>query len=580
MGLAASVLLEAILGGARNPMFVLSREGTVIEANRAALRWMELRRDAVVGRVLWNLPPFTALAEPLDTFPPPLDEREFEIQHYVFSVRPAPVDQATGAEFLIAEGADLSRNETERQRARLAFETANMGVWTWDLLTNKVNNHSERGVFGFPAMVNVSREEAVARLHPDDRAFLLEEADAAVASRSGFRVEVRGVLSTGEIKWLAVTGTVRCNEAGEPVRVEGISVDITERKETELRLRESEARFKSIFEQAGIGIALVSPDGLPLEANPALTQLLGYTAEELQKMHFSQFTHRDDLTRDVGLYRDLMAGRHRRYEVEKRYIRKDGHLIWGNLVVSAVRDEAGIPLFGIGMVEDVTERKRVEQEVRSLSDKLINTQEQERSRIARELHDGLGQQIAALSISVAGIKRQIPEHDAEARARIERLQQRIAAIAEGVRRISHELHPAILEVAGIVAALRSYCKQFSTDNGVVVTLDAAGDFENISADVALCLYRVTQEALQNVAKHSGAIEADVRLELSGEGVALTVADRGRGFEADAPVTHAGLGLVSMKERARLVSGKLTITSAPGEGATFRVLIPRAAGHSA
>ncbi len=295
MGLAASVLLEAILGGARNPMFVLSREGTVIEANRAALRWMELRREAVVGRVLWNLPPFNALAEPLDGLAERLDglaeapgEREFEIQHYVFSVRPAPVDQATGAEVLIAEGADLSRNEAERQRARMAFETANMGVWTWDLTTNKVNNQSDRGVFGFPAMVNASREEAVTRVHPDDREFLLEEADAAVASRSGFRVEVRGVLGTGEIKWLAVTGTVRCNEAGEPVRVEGISVDITERKETELRLRESEARFKSIFEQAGIGIALVSPDGLPLEANPALTQLLGYTAEELQKMHFSQ----------------------------------------------------------------------------------------------------------------------------------------------------------------------------------------------------------------------------------------------------------------------------------------------------
>ncbi len=155
-----------------------------------------------------------------------------------------------------------------------------------------------------------------------------------------------------------------------------------------------------------------------------------------------------------------------------------------------------------------------------------------------------------------------------------------SAEAEVFQRRPELANPAILEVAGIVAALRSYCKQFSTDNGVVVTLDAAGDFENISADVALCLYRVTQEALQNVAKHSGAIEADVRLEVSGEGVALTVSDRGRGFEADAPVTHAGLGLVSMKERARLVNGKLTIASVPGEGATFRVLIPLAAGHSA
>ncbi len=189
------------------------------------------------------------------------------------------------------------------------------------------------------------------------------------------------------------------------------------------------------------------------------------------------------------------------------------------------------------------------------------------------MHDGLGQQIAALSISVAGLKRQIPESDAEPRERMVRLQQRIAAIADGVRRISHELHPAVLELAGIVPALRSYCKQFSSDNGIAVSLEAAGSFDHLPADAALCLYRVAQESLQNVAKHSGAKEAVVQLKLAQESVLMTVADRGRGFDAQAPAFRAGLGLVSMKERARLLHGRLEISSVPGEGTRLQVSIP-------
>lgn len=561
MDTPASALLEAILEGTRDPLLVLSKDDVIVEANRAALMWMESRRETVVGQRLVELPFWGEVQ--------PKGEREFEIRHLTFSVRPI-----AGTGFFIAEGRDTSALDEEKHHAQLVFELAQMGVWTWDLTSDSVSNQSDRGIFGWPPMVNASREEAMTRIHPDDRAYVLEEADAAVASRSGFRVEVRGIVpATGEEKWVAITGTVRCDENGEPLRVEGVTLDITERKEAELRLRESEARFRAIFQNAGIGISLVGRDGVPVASNPALEQLLGYSPAELQKMHFSEFTHPDDVHRDLGLYQDLVAGRRRRYEVEKRYIRKDGELIWGKLVVSAVRDAAGEVVFGIGMVEDCTQRRRVEQELLSLSDKLIYTQEQERSRIARELHDGLGQQIAALSISMASLKRQIPEQDGEARERIVRLQQRIAGIADGVRRISHELHPAVLELAGIEPALRSYCNQFSSDKGVAVSLSAEGTFDDLPAEVALCLYRVAQEALQNVAKHSGAKQAEARLRQTEDAVVLTVADRGRGFDAAAPAPHAGLGLVSMKERARLVHGQLKIASAPGEGATLEVSIP-------
>lgn len=568
MDLPPSALLEAILQGAHDPLLVMSGSRVILEANHAALRWLELERDAVVGRPVRELPGWK------DAGP----HGSFEIKQRVFTLH------GVGS-LLLAESRGEAGAEQERQRARLVFELANMGVWSWDLASDTVSNQSERGIFGWTPMVNATREQAMERVYPDDRVGLLAEADGAVASRSGFRVEVRGLIpGTDEIRWVAITGAVRCDESGTPVRVDGVTVDITERKQTELRLRESEARFRAIFENAGIGIALVGLDGIPVTCNPALEQLLGYSSAELQKMHFGEFTHPEDLARDLSLYQELMSGKRRRYEVEKRYVRKDGETIWGRLVVSAVRDASGQVVFGIGMVEDITARKRAEEELLSLSDKLINTQEQERSRIARELHDGLGQQVAALSISVASMKRQVPEHVTAAREQMTRLQQRIASISEGVRRISHELHPAVLELAGIVPALRSYCNQFSSGNGVEVALQAEGDFDNIPADAALCLYRVTQEALQNVAKHSGAKEARVELRHDGATVLLTVADRGRGFDADAPAPREGLGLVSMKERARLLNGSLKVSSSPGEGATLEVSIPfsapGAAGHSA
>lgn len=567
MNVTPSVILEAILENARHPLLVLSAEGIVIEANRAALKWLDTTRESVVGRTLAQLAGSHGSPVALT------DGAEFVLKQAAFALRSIPA-----ADLFLAEASDTEGVEAEKKRARLVFELANMGVWSWHLPTDTVTNLSERGVFGWAPMLNATREAIIGRFYPGDGEFLFAEADAAVASRSGFKVELRAYApGSGETRWVAVTGTVRCDESGNPVRVDGITIDITERKLTEIRLRESEARFRSIFEYSGIGIALVAPDGVPVETNPALENLLGYTGKELGKLHFRDFTHPEDFERDLALYSDLVAGRRKRYQVEKRYIRKDGGVIWGRLTVSAVRDASGKVIFGIGMVEDISERKRVEEEVLSLSNKLIFTQEQERSRVARDLHDGLGQQIAALSIAVSNVKRAIPEQDAEARERIARLQQRIGAIAEGVRRISHQLHPAVLELAGIVPALRSYCKQFSADTGIAVALESPDSIE-IPAEVALSLYRIAQEALQNVAKHSGAKEASLQLKLAPGGVELTVADRGHGFDARVAAPNAGLGLVSMKERVRLTHGSLTITSTPGDGATLHVAIPLA--HSA
>jgi signal transduction histidine kinase len=146
-------------------------------------------------------------------------------------------------------------------------------------------------------------------------------------------------------------------------------------------------------------------------------------------------------------------------------------------------------------------------------------------------------------------------------------------LGEGVRQLSRQLHPVVLEYGGIAAALRSYGAEFSGVHGIGISVDAVGEFENVPPAVGLCLYRVAQEALQNVAKHSKAKQATVRLERGAEYVSLVIKDWGQGFQEMPDGAERGLGLVSMGERVRLVNGGLNIQSSPGEGTTVTVSIP-------
>ena len=241
---------------------------------------------------------------------------------------------------------------------------------------------------------------------------------------------------------------------------------------------------------------------------------------------------------------------------------------------------AGILLFAVGpilsilhtlrtsnaaLAAELTERTRTEKEILALSARLIHAQEDERTRIARELHDDFNQQIAALSIATSNLRADIPTEQAGARAQTDRLQQKVAELAESARRLSHELHPAVLELAGVTAALQAYCSEFSSLTGVRVALEAEGSFDSLPPAVSLCVYRIVQEALRNVAKHARVTEASVQLRRSQGMLRLTIADRGVGMVPNGPGAATGLGLVSIKERARLVDGAVDIQSMPNQG---------------
>jgi len=221
----------------------------------------------------------------------------------------------------------------------------------------------------------------------------------------------------------------------------------------------------------------------------------------------------------------------------------------------------------------LSERTQNEKEILSLSARLISAQEEERTRIARQLHDDLSQQIAAMSIGMGILKGQIPLQQVDARAQSDRIQQKMANVAESIRQLSHELHPAVLEHSGLATALQTYCSEFGLLTGVRVSLQAQGSFEGVPLPVALCIYRITQEALQNVAKHANVEKAEVELSRLDGILRLSVSDRGAGIEPRPATPRVGLGLVSIRERTRLVNGAFEIQSKPNQGTIVSVRIP-------
>ncbi len=219
----------------------------------------------------------------------------------------------------------------------------------------------------------------------------------------------------------------------------------------------------------------------------------------------------------------------------------------------------------------VAERTAAQEEIRGLSERLINAQEQERTRIARELHDDFNQEIAAITLKLGAIQRRCT--DQTSTRELQRVRDDLKHLSGNIRELSHELHPAVLDYCDLSAAVNAYCNEFSTLTGVRAVLQAVGQFEDVPATVKLCVYRITQEALRNVAKHAETTATEVQLLRSGDAVLLSVRDRGVGFSPDQARSSRGLGLVSIKERVRLAKGTVEVQSEPQRGTTIVVHLP-------
>jgi len=218
-------------------------------------------------------------------------------------------------------------------------------------------------------------------------------------------------------------------------------------------------------------------------------------------------------------------------------------------------------------------------EVRDLAGRLISAREGERTRIARDLHDDIGQRVASLSIGLSRIQRQIPGAANPARQSLSNLEQQSTQLSSDLRRLSHELHPGALEHLGLLEALRERCDDFTHESGVPVRLDVSDAWRDVSGTLALCLYRIAQEALRNVATHAKAHNVTISLEQLNGHVIMHVADDGCGFDPAAKAGRQGLGLVSLNERVHMLGGALDVTAARGAGTRIAVTLPTGESHA-
>jgi PAS domain S-box-containing protein len=356
----------------------------------------------------------------------------------------------------------------------------------------------------------------------------------------------------------------------QAIAILGLLRQRARRRKTEAELRRSEQKFSKSFRQSPLAISIASTHkDRYLEVNETFEELTGWRRDEVAGRSHSEINLWVDHEHRSAFLKQLLAQGSLR-DLEIRIRRKDGQV--RTTLGSAELIEVDGENYCLSVWADITERKQAEEALASVSHKLIEAQEKERTRIARELHDDINQQIALVAFELEGLQEN-PNLDSGARRQMGTLAQHVSDIGEEVQAISHRLHSSRLEILGVVVACESFCREVAERNNVTVDFTEEGTPRGMPEDVSLCLFRILQESLQNAIKHSGAQHFEVRLQTVADEIQLTVRDCGVGFDAPAALRGHGLGLISMRERASLVKGTISISSKPMAGTEVTLRVP-------
>lgn len=330
-------------------------------------------------------------------------------------------------------------------------------------------------------------------------------------------------------------------------------------------LRESEELHRITLTNMSDAVFITDDDGVFTFICPNVDVIFGYQSDEVRALgRISSLLGRDLVDR-----RQLATAGEVR-NIEHEIVRKDGGRRVLLLHIKQVAIKGGTTLYAC---RDISERYQVDRELRELSGRLINAHEQERVRLSRELHDNVAQRVGLLSVELAQLRDRLNPASQEVARQIATLSAQTREIGAELHRLSHELHPARLTHLGLEASIQGFCEDLAEAHDLTIVHDIATLPRPLADDATLCLYRIAQEALQNVIKHSGATSASVTLAVEMNEVVLTVSDNGAGFDPRAAFGKDTLGIVSMRERARLVRGRFDLWSRPGQGTTVTVRIP-------
>src|SRR5215469_4170196 len=484
-----------------------------------------------------------------------------------FMVLATVVEEHKAAEQAARKSEEALRISEER--LRLAQQAARIGTFEWNIRTGVDSWTSELEVMhGLPPGGFGGTQSAWENLiHPDDLAEVLQWVDEALKTGRPMTGEWRVIWPDKSIHWIAGRWQVFTTESGEPLRMIGVNLDITERRQAENAVRESELRFKSVADTAPVLIWMSGTDKLCTYFNKPWLEFTGRTMEQETGNGWAEGVHCDDIQRCVNTYTKSFDKREK-FRMEYRLRRHDGAYRW-------ILD-IGVPRFNqdglfegyIGISVDITEQRIAEKALAEMTRKLIEAQEQERARIGRELHDDINQRLAMLAVELERLE----ENPSDLQNSARELRRQTLEISSEVQALSHDLHSSKLEYLGIVAGIKSWCKEFSERQKVEIDF-RSGVQSLLPIDVGRTLLRVLQEALHNASKHSGVRQVGVELRETAGEIQMIVRDSGKGFNVETALHGTGLGLTSMQERVRLVNGTIKIDSKPMHGTSIHVRVP-------
>jgi PAS domain S-box-containing protein len=371
-------------------------------------------------------------------------------------------------------------------------------------------------------------------------------------------------------KWLVVAGSLAL--VAQTLLITALLANRISRRRAEQSLRESEGRFRVLANSAPVMLRQSGTDMRSTDFNVPWLAFTGRTLESELGSGWIEGVHRNDVLSFTQNYQQAFE-RREPFRMEYRLRRFDGEYRWLLETGEPRLTPDGSFIGYISSAIDITELKAARATLSNLNRRLMEAQEQERTRLARELHDDVSQRMTLLSIELDQLRDALPAGADDARAQIGVLNDSVAGLGKDLQAISHRLHSSKLEFLGIATAAGSFCKELSSQRGVKIDYVHENVPVHLPDGVAISLFRVLQEALSNAAKHSGARNYRVALRRVGDELTLEVADDGLGFDVQAALKGHGLGLVSMQERLRLVNGEVQIDSKPGAGTTVRVRVP-------
>jgi PAS domain S-box-containing protein len=447
--------------------------------------------------------------------------------------------------------------------------------WDWDVKSGQdVWFGDLKTMFGITSDNYVGRvEDFRRRVHPDDRGQVWKAVNDAMQGHHPYAAEFRILWPDGTVRWVAAKGKFYYSRDGEAERMLGMAADITDRKRVEEALRENEERLRLAVEAGKIYAFEWDVATDTVVRSPEAVNILGIGAPLCTtRQQVLSTVHPDDRAR-VTAAASLSTPENPINRVSFRVLYPDGSMVWAEKTTHAFFDEHGKMLRVVGMVADVTERKRAEEALSTLNRRAIEAEEREHNRIAKDLHEDIGQRLALLAIEIDKLRTEPANQADEIRGRMDSVWNRTLEILTDVKASAHELHSPRLEYLGIAEVMRCFCQEFGERKRVEIDFRSRDLPDLVMPDVSICLFRVLQEALYNGMKHSGMQQFEVQLWGAAREIHLMVSDSGAGFDLEAARRETGLGLIRMEERLKLVKGTFSIESQPKRGTTIHARVP-------